>query len=439
MIADAMWIKDYPTGWKPIAFKRGIKRMATGLNPRNNFELNPSSSGDIYYVTIRNFKNGHVFLDEKCDMITQEAWEIIQERSDLHKGDILFARISEEGNVYVLDEEPTNWNINESVFCIRVNKDWFTPEFFAYMVTNQMYYSYLRSDATGTTFLSIKQNKLRESILLAPPIQEQHAIVAYLDSKCAAIDEAIDRHRKIIEKLWEYRKSKIARLVTFKDAHDVYQTDNTWFSSLPKGVSLSCIGKHFDVTLGKMLCSQPRDIDDTLEPYYCAGDVHFDGINYTDLKQMWFSPYEKEAYEIRNGDLLIVEGGAGAGNAFIVSGQKSPTYIQNSILRIRGKKSGSIRYLRYLIEHLVTNGYISFACNTATFSHFTKEKVLDTPFPVADIENQEAIADKIESIDSIVNECKQQHEQVVTKLEEYRKSIIYNAVTGKIDCREAVK
>ena len=59
-------------------------------------------------------------MDEKCDMIDQEAWGIIQTRSDLHKNDILFASISEEGNAYILNEEPTNWNINESVFCVKV-------------------------------------------------------------------------------------------------------------------------------------------------------------------------------------------------------------------------------------------------------------------------------------------------------------------------------
>lgn len=286
---------------------------------------------------------------------------------------------------------------------------------------------------------TIKFDDLGNMSLLCPDRETQDMIVRYLDSKCSTIDEAIERHKKIIEKLEEYRWAEIARLVSFKAENNTYETGNTWFPTLPYGISISRVGMHFDVTLGKMLCPKQRDENDTLEKYYCAGDIHFDGINQSNLKEMWFSPNEKRLYEVYNDDLLIVEGGAGAGNAFIVRNQEEKVYIQNSVLRIRGSETGSVRYLRYLIEHLVKHGYIAYACNTATFSHFTKDKVSGTPFPVSSFELQEKIANQIDSMDATVRSAQKKHEAVIEKLEEYRKSVIYNAVTGKLDCREAVK
>ena len=287
----------------------------------------------------------------------------------------------------------------------------------------------------GTTFKEISANAFSNMKIPYFPLPEQRAIVNYLDPKCSAIDEAIGRHKKIIEKLEEYRRAEIARLISFNVESDTYETGNVWFPTLPSEISISRVGMHFNITLGKMLCPMQRDANDTLERYYCAGDIHFDGINQENLKEMWFSPNEKRLYEVSNGDLLIVEGGAGAGNAFIVHGQEEKVYIQNSVLRVRGSSTGSVRYLRYLIEYLVKNGYIAYACNTSTFSHFTKDKVSGTPFPVASFELQEKVADQIDSMDVIVRSAQRKHEAIILKLEEYRKSIIYNAVTGKIDCR----
>ena len=324
--------------------------------------------------------------------------------------------------------------VNNHIHVLK-NNEAVMAEYLAYALRVVDYSDYL----TGSVFPKLTQGNMNEIYLAIPPILEQQAIVRYLDSKCSAIDEAIERHKKIIEKLEEYRGAEIARLVSFQGANDTYETNNIWFPTLPKNVSISRIGMHFDVTLGKMLCPKQRDKNDTLERYYCAGDIHFDNINQNGLKEMWFSPNEKKLYEVTNGDLLIVEGGAGAGNAFIVSEQSRTTYIQNSVLRIRASQTGSVRYLKYLIEHLVKHGYIAYACNTATFSHFTKDKVSLTPFPVTSFDVQEAIADRIDTVDGTVRKAQEKHELIIEKLEEYRKSIIYNAVTGKIDCMEVTK
>lgn len=323
------------------------------------------------------------------------------------------------------------WNVDTAMDAYPVN---INPRYL-FLITTILD---IKRYATCTAKPSMTQSDYYNMPIPLPPPGEQSAIVSYLDKKCAAIDEAIARRRQIIEKLEEYRMSKIADLVLLRDSHDRYETGNIWFETMPAGIKISSIKRHFSVKLGKMLCSSARDENDTLEPYYCAGDVHFDGMNYSDLKRMWFSQAEKKLNEVRNGDLLIVEGGAGAGGAFIVSQQVVPTYIQNSILRVRGTKTGSVRYLKYLIEHLVKNGYIGYACNTATFAHYTNDKVSDTPFPAIPIEIQEKIADELDSIDRGVQKLKTVNSQAIEKLEEYRKSIIYNAVTGKIDCREAV-
>ena len=206
------WYGSIPDTWKVVSFNQSVRRMATGLNPRENFAL--SKTDEFYYVTIRNFKDNQLFLDDNCDRISREAWEIIQARSDLHKGDILFASISKDGQAYLLNADPINWNINESVFCIRVDEKLFNNRYFRYEITNIGFYSDLLLDATGTTFKSIKQNKLRQSKLISPPLSEQHAIADYLDARCSKIDEIIAEATASIEEYKELKQAVIFEAVT---------------------------------------------------------------------------------------------------------------------------------------------------------------------------------------------------------------------------------
>lgn len=432
MIADAMWISNVPDGWRPIAFKRAIKRMATGLNPRDNFDLNPQNGDDFYYVTIKNFKNGKVFLDDKCDRIDASAWAMIQNRSDLHKGDILFASISDEGNVYVLEEEPDNWNINESVFCIRVDENWFLPHFFAYMISNQMYYNDLRSDATGTTFLSIKQNKLKDSIILAPPLHEQEKIVAYLDSKCAAIDEAIDRHKKIIEKLNMFLTETIANATLHGISNPEMKPSGVeWITQIPES---------WDIKRGKYLFAETnrRSVDGNEELLTVS---QYTGI--TPRSQKNVNMFEAESLvgykicEVNDIPANTMWLWAGAIGVSSYRGLISPSY---NIYRQIDNQYDNV-YLDYLLRATpLVQHYKALSTGIRPSRlRLYPDQFLNIKFPIPPMVEQKAIARFLDEVKRKVEESISRQTSAIDKLEEYRKSIIYQAVTGKIDCgKEAV-
>ena len=211
---------------------------------------------------------------------------------------------------------------------------------------------------------------------------------------------------------------------------NVYKTGNSWIPSLPVGIKLSRFGLHHDIILGKMLCPNPRNEEDTLEPYYCAANVHFDGVTGV-LKTMWFNSKEKETYVVHKNDMLIVEGGAGAGGAAIMN-EEPPvsTFVQNSIMIVRSHMKDN-RYSCYLVQALVKNKYVDVVCNKATIPHFTKEKVSYMPYPVFNRNERNEIAnyldERCKQIDSLIAE----KESLIHDLEAYKKSLIYEVVTGK--------
>ena len=272
---------------------------------------------------------------------------------------------------------------------------------------------------------------------LIPPLDEQAKIADYLDNGCASLDVILDKTRSSIEEYKKLKQAVITQAVTkgVRGEREMKDSGNPWFGQIPTDWKLSRVGLHFSIILGKMLCNAPLNDTYTLEPYYCAADVHFDGVADGERKKMWFSPVEKELYRVSVGDLLVVEGGAGAGGSAIVENQDSYTYIQNSIMIVRSKGNTDNRYLRYLLEFLVKQGYIDVVCNKATIPHFTKDKLSCVPFCLCPTGEQKEIADFLDAKCAEIDKLIAKKEQLVKELENYKKSLIFEYVTGKKELR----
>lgn len=301
---------------------------------------------------------------------------------------------------------------------------------------------YLRCAAFCGLFLSLSTgirirscdtnwNKLKNIMYLLPPLEEQQRIADYLDGECARIDNVIEKTRASIVEYKKLKQAIITRAVTkgMRPARPMKDSGVEWLGDIPADWEISRVGRHFDIILGKMLCSNQPTNDYTLEPYYCAANVHFDGVSNDELKHMWFSSTEKEQYLVSLGDLLVVEGGAGAGGCAIVTEIQQPTYIQNSVMIVRSRTSSSSRYLKYLLECLVKSGYIDVVCNKATIPHFTKDKLANVPIPISD--EQEEIAAYMDGKTAAIDSLIEKKGRLVTELERLKKSLIFEYVTGK--------
>ena len=183
-----------------------IVRIATGLNPRDNFKLN--SGGSNYYVTIKNFEHGHLYLDEKCDRIDDCALQLIQARSDLQKDDLLFSSIGRIGDCYLIKNNPQNWNINESVFTLRPNKAIAASNYLFHVVHCDIVLSQILDSVTGSTFKSIKIGDLKKALIPIPCKEEQIQIANYLDN----LDSLISLQQRKLDKLKNIKKSLLEKM-----------------------------------------------------------------------------------------------------------------------------------------------------------------------------------------------------------------------------------
>lgn len=150
--------REIPKGWTIKQLDDIISRSGTGLNPRDNFKL---GHGDNFYITIKNVKNGKIIFDDTCDKVDDEALKIINRRSDLQVGDVLFTSIEPVGVTYFIHEKPRNWNINESVFTIRANYERVTSEYLYMLLSGSEMKAFTSNASAGSIHKGIRHNVLK--------------------------------------------------------------------------------------------------------------------------------------------------------------------------------------------------------------------------------------------------------------------------------------
>ena len=318
------------------------------------------------------------------------------------------------------------WTLDTMFYTSRIEN--INARFLYYACSGLINFDFYKS---GSVLPSMTQTELYNVWITLPSPSEQQAIAAFLDKKCFVIDNLISNETKQIEKLKEYRQAIITKAVTKGLDPNAPMKDSgiEWIGEIPNNVNVSSVKNFYDITLGKMLQPKQESENDTLEYYFCAANLGNDCLKTNDLKQMWFSVKEKEKYSLKRGDLLVVEGGDVASSS-IISTDVSNIYFQNSIHRVR-PIHGLNEYLHYYLIFVKGSGYFDVNCNKATIMHFTKDKFSNLPLLIRNTEEQKKIVTFLNKEETKINRLISIKEKKIEFLTNYKKSLIYEYVTGK--------
>ena len=168
--------------WRIIKFRDCIIQLNTGLNPRDNFSL---GSGEIKYITAKNLSREGTIDFTVCDYIDLKAKEVIHKRSDIQKGDILFASRAPIGHCHLIKEEPSYFDVGESIFCIRVDKNVVLPEYLCLYLSSDFFIQMASKRVTGSVIQEIRIGDLLDTDVIVPPQKIQQRIA----KKIGVIDE----------------------------------------------------------------------------------------------------------------------------------------------------------------------------------------------------------------------------------------------------------
>lgn len=283
---------------------------------------------------------------------------------------------------------------------------------------------------------STKWSSMKNIMVPFPPLKEQRMIADYLDIKCTQIDTIVAKEQSVIEKLQEYKRAIITNAVVKGLDLTVEMADSgiEWIDSIPNHWKINRLifSAYIRARLGwKGL--KAAEYTSEGHPFLSAVNIQNDKLVWEDLNFINDNRYdESPEIKLELGDLLLVKDGAGIGKCAIVDQLPYGTATTNSSLGVITPYSElNSMYLYYFFESAIFQNYISRIKNGMGVPHLTQGNLKNIMVVIPPYCEQEAIVayldDKCSNLDSII--LKKQ--TLIDKLIEYKKSLIYEVVTGK--------
>lgn len=404
------WIGEIPESWSIHRIKNHFT-VISGATPKGaNDEI---WHGSIPWITPSDYTCVDHYISEGSRRITKIGYESCGTIL-VPQGSIIVSNRAPIGKV-VLSKNPLCTNQGCKAL---VAKDKINANYVYWTLTSQD--GALQSFGQGTTFLELSTLAMQQYPIAFPNLHEQEVISAYLDEKTSLIDSLIKKTEKSIKLFQEYRKSIISEAVTKGLDPNVPMKDSgvEWIGEIPKD---------WDVARIKSIV---RSVDEE------SIDVPLHAIMLEDI-QSWTGKLisESDPNNIESNSRSFIRGD-------ILFSKLRPYLAKAITAPFDGVCSGELLVLRstvlvhkFLFYFLLSFGFID-EINAATYgakmprANWNIVGLTFLSYP--EKEEQIAIAEYLDAktveIDSLIEKKK----QLVEKLQEYRKSLISECVTGKV-------
>lgn len=413
------WIGEIPGHWKKNKIMRLFTHIGSGTTPKGDQYYTDESNG-IPWINSGDLNYG--FLTKCNKYITEKALNDISTLKKYPINTLMIAMYGASIGKYAISH--IEGCTNQACCALYGIKD----------ELNLTYASYLMGpckqkwieESFGGTQPNISAEKIKQTWLPLPPLPEQEAIVTYLDSKVAKIDEYISIAEKKIAALEELKQTIIAEAVTRGIHKDVPMKDSgvKWIGEIPG---------HWDLKRTAMLFSENRkkninyEFDHALKFNYGKlvskneiGDV-------SSLKETYM------AYTIINKNDIAINclnlNYDFVSQRVAISPQKG--IITSAYLIITPRQGVEAMYYNYLFKAMdskkLFHGMGTGIRLTLSFSELKKQQI-----PVPLLSEQQEIVTYIEEKVANINQLCQAERSQIEKLKEYKQRLISDVVTGKV-------
>lgn len=304
------------------------------------------------------------------------------------------------------------------------------------------YYDYLLRYIDDEKCLLHLSKNLRSSLTeedfgfintVLPPVSDQQRIADYLDSKCGEIDSLIGLQEQMIEKLKAYKQSVITEAVTkgLDPNAKLVPSGIDWIGEIPEGWLITDI-KNMCISITDGSHFSPERQSEGM-PYITAGDIRGKGIDYNNamrIRKEDYNTLESQGCRPHKGDVLMVKDGATTGRVGMMTDNEECVLL-SSVAMLTPLPNVDSNYLMYLIQSNVIQAQIQLFMAGSAMPRVTLKKINSLKGLLIPLNNQKAIAayldEKCADIDRLID-LKQQK---IEALKDYKRSVIYEAVTGK--------
>lgn len=423
------WVGEIPSSWKVYKVKQ-IADSNNDVLPENYEE-----EQEIDYIEIGSVTYEHgVRTTEKMKFGNAPS----RARRIVHNGDTIISTVRTYLKaIAYIDNSLADKIVSTGFSVVTPHKD-VVAKFLYYALSTHSFISNVEAHSVGISYPAINNTNLMDLKIVLPMQREQIQIASYLDSKCSKIDEIIEKQQAIIEKLKEYKISIITEVVTKGLDYEVdYKESGTeWLGKIPshwqylsfKNVLKERNEKNFPVKTAERL-SLSIDKGVTL---YSEKTTNLDRFK-DDVSQY------KLAHE---GDFVLnsmnmIVGAVGISHYFGCVSPAYYTYYDNEEDHITAKYCDYLFHSKTVkkVLHSLGKGIMSIdrgddRINTCRLK-VSRTDLRALKIPVPPICEQREIVKYLQSKENLIDKTIADRNKAIDKLQEYKKSLIYEVVTGK--------
>lgn len=417
------WVAQVPTHWRTLTNHRifrettrpyaGTPEVQLSLSQRQG--LVPKALMEARSMQTASFDNWKIVLPD----------DVVCNRFKAHLG--VFFAATRRGIV----------TFHYGVFCPKVAV---VPKYFELLFHTPAYCGIYAGRSNGMTvgLQNLSNQNFYAVPSLVPPLDEQAAIVRFLDHADRRIRRYIRAKQQLIKLLEEQKRAIIHHAVTRGLDPNVRLKPSgvDWLGDVPEHWSVAALRYRYSQLLGKMLDSK-RITGAKLVPYLRNTDVQWDRINTVELPMMDIDLAEYERYTVRVGDLLVCEGGE-VGRCAIWNGGVETCGFQKALHRLRPRRPerDSPRYMYYQLQAATRFGAFDDG-HRSTIAHLTGDKLRAHRFAFPPATEQEQIVMLLDGRCSQSDSIADRTRFEITLLREYRTRLFSDVLTGQLDVRAA--
>ena len=429
------WIGEIPDTWSLSRVGSYISLVESGVSV--NAGINPAGEGELGVLKTSCVSTGKFNPDENKAVNKDEVGRV---GCPVRAGCLIVSRMNTPelvGACGYVEQSYPNIYLPDRLWQIHVNPG-YSAKFAYYYLTSSLARSFYASIAVGTSssMQNISQKEFSSMRCTCPPYVEQERIAIFLDAKCAEIDKVVEQTRATIEKYKKLKQAIITDAVTkgVRGPRPMKPSGVEWIGDIPVGWYTSKAGRFIASTQNGLT---RRDLSES------SGDIVLklrnitpDGtIDYSAVTRVKLSDAEKTAYTLEKGDFLFVRVNGSkslVGKSAIFDGSDEDVAYNDHIIRVRLETNYFRAYFKWFL--LSTPGKTEIDMRTSTSAgQFTisGQELRNIRLCVPSEEEQKEIAAYLDTKCAEIDRIIEKKEQLIEELGSYKKSLIYEYVTGK--------
>jgi type I restriction enzyme, S subunit len=415
------WIGEIPEGWSPTKIKYDFQVNAEklGENTADDFKFE--------YIDISSVNDLGKIISPPI-MEFQEAPS--RARMVVRKGDVIISTVRTYLRAIAQIDESNRYVCSTGFAVLRPRSD-VNSRFAFYQMQSESIIQSIVSRSVGVSYPAISPTELAATRILHPHIEEQTRIASHLDEKCGEIDRVIAAKERQNELLRDQRAAIIHEAVTkgIDPKAKFKESGIEWIGKVPHDWTLDKVKWLGKCIIG--LTYSPEDVADEGTLVMRSSNVQGGKIVYDD--NVYVKKDIPEELVLRKNDILICSrNGSRAliGKCALID-EKAQGHTFGAFMTVL--RSASNRYLFYVLNSRLFSFYLG-AFLTSTINQLTTENLNNMVVPIPkSVDEQEKISVFLDTRCGEIDRVMEANAEMIAKLKTYRSSLIWEAVTGKVD------